>query len=135
MPREAAKKLNESCQTWKRQFPHLQSYPARDVLNHIGDKWSGLIIIVLGQEPLRFAQLRKEIPNISQRMLTQTLRDLEQYGLVIRTVYPTKPPSVEYSLSKLGVSLLPPLWEIVNWANKNYSKILQAKERFIRDNK
>ena len=113
----------------------MYHYPARDVLNHIGNKWGSLIIISLAQEPLRFSQLRKEIPNISQRMLTQALRDLEQDGLVIRTVYPTKPPSVEYSLSKLGVSLLPPLWEMVSWANKNYSKILQARERFIRDNK
>ncbi len=72
---------------------------------------------------------------MSQRVLTQTLRDLEMDGMINRTVYATKPPSVEYSLTALGESLLPPLWELVNWADTYHGKILAARKRFIQEEK
>lgn len=128
--REAARKLNESCRSWREQFPDLTSCPARDVMDYIGAKWSTLVLITLAQRSRRFGELKREIPEISQRVLTQTLRDLEQDGLISRTVFPTKPPSVEYSLTKLGTSLLIPLWELVSWANENHDKIQRARKRF-----
>lgn len=100
-------------------------------MDHIGSKWNTLVLITLSQRPQRFGELKRGIPEISQRVLTQTLRDLEQDGLINRTVYPTKPPSVEYSLTKLGASLLIPLWELVSWANTHHDKIQRSRKRFI----
>ncbi len=80
--------------------------PVRDVLGQLGDKWSTLIIGLLGEKAHRFGELRRSIPDISQRMLTQTLKDLQRDGLVDRTVFATVPPSVEYKLTPLGQSLL-----------------------------
>ena len=78
----------------------------RDVLDRIGDKWSTLILSTLARGPQRFSAVRRAIPDISKRMLTQTFRDLERDGLITRTVFPTKPPSVEYRLTPLGESIL-----------------------------
>lgn len=104
--------------------------PIRDVLNHLGDKWSTLIILFLGKEPHRFGQLRRAIPDISQRMLTQTLRDLQRDGLVSRTVLPTRPPSVEYRLTGLGQSLLDPLLPLIHWADTHHATIREARSAF-----
>ncbi len=76
--------------------------PVRNVLDQLGDKWSVLIITALAERPFRFGELKREIGDISQRMLTQTLRDLQADGMIERTVYPTTPPSVEYKLSPDG---------------------------------
>jgi len=76
--------------------------PVRDVLDKIGDKWSMLLVMTLASGPKRFNQLHREVPDISQKMLTQTLRDLQRDGLVARQVFDTKPPSVEYRLTPLG---------------------------------
>ncbi len=84
---------------------------------------------------MRFGELSREIPGISQRVLTQALRDLERDGLINRTVYPTKPPSVEYNLTPLGKSFLIPLWEFVNWADTNYNTIISARKRFMSEGK
>lgn len=130
---EAARKLNESYCNWKEKFPHLKAYPAKDIFYHIGDKWSISILSIVSLEPYRFGALQRAIPNISQRILTQSLTDLQKDGLINRTVYPTKPPSVEYSLTPLGQSLILPLWQLVDWANVHHDKILHARERFIRD--
>ncbi|MGH6837555.1 MAG: winged helix-turn-helix transcriptional regulator [Methylocella sp.] len=73
--------------------------PVRDVLDRIGDKWSILMIMTLATRPQRFSELHRAIRDISKRMLTQTLRDLERDGLITRHVFPTKPPSVEYRLA------------------------------------
>lgn len=100
-------------------------------MDHIGSKWNTLVIIILSQRPQRFGELKREIPEISQRVLTQTLRNLEQDGLINRVVYPTKPPSVEYSLTMLGESLLIPLWELLSWASANHDKILRARKHFV----
>src|ERR1700721_4765344 len=90
--------------------------PVRDVLDCIGDKWSILMIMTLATRPQRFSELRRPIRDISKRMLTQTLRDLERDGLITRHVFPPTPPSVEYCLSPLGQSLLDPRARLVNWA-------------------
>jgi DNA-binding HxlR family transcriptional regulator len=73
--------------------------PVRDVLDRIGDKWSTLILVTLANGPLRFSAVQRAIPDISKRMLTQTFRDLQRDGLIARTVFPTRPPSVEYRLT------------------------------------
>jgi DNA-binding HxlR family transcriptional regulator len=88
------------------------------------------MVIALADGPRRFNALRRAIPDISQRMLTQTLRDLERDGFVTRAVYPTKPPSVEYALSPLGRSLLEPLAMLVAWAERHHGEIRGARTRF-----
>jgi DNA-binding HxlR family transcriptional regulator len=104
--------------------------PVRDVLDRIGDKWSMLLIMTLATRPRRFSELHRAIRDISKRMLTQTLRDLERDGLITRHVFPTKPPSVEYGLSPLGQSLLDPMASLVDWADRRYSDIHAARVRF-----
>jgi len=76
--------------------------PVRDVMNQIAGKWSTLLLEALAQRPYRFGELRRLVPVISQRRLTQTLRDLQRDGYIDRQVFPTKPPSVEYSMTELG---------------------------------
>lgn len=129
--REAAKKLDERYRAWKEQFQNLDNHPVRDALGQLSGKWHTFVLIMLAQRPLRFGELRREIQDISQRVLTQTLRDLEMDGMINRKVFPTKPPSVEYSLTTLGESFLIPLWALASWANENHAKILKARKRFI----
>lgn len=104
--------------------------PVRQVLDQIGDKWSTLMLLSLSERPYRFGELRRLIPDISQRMLTQTLRDLQRNGLILRTVFPTQPPSVEYRLTPLGESLLEPLHALVRWAETHYGRIQSARRHF-----
>ncbi|MGD9649550.1 MAG: winged helix-turn-helix transcriptional regulator [Dongiaceae bacterium] len=132
---DATRKLQERRRTWKERFQNPQSYPYRDALDRIGGKWIVLILITLALRPWRFGELKREIPEMSQRVLTQALRDLEMDGMIDRTVYATKPPSVEYSLTPLGRSLLPPLWELINWADTNHDRILAARKRFMQEGK
>lgn len=108
----------------------LAACPIRDVLDQIGDKWSTLFISLLGDRPHRFGELRRAVPDISQRMLTQTLRDLQRDGLVSRHVHPTVPPSVEYRLTPLGCSLLEPLGQLIRWAVANHGEIRAARQEF-----
>jgi DNA-binding HxlR family transcriptional regulator len=108
----------------------LADCPIRDVLDQIGDKWSTLFLSLLGERPHRFGELRRAVPDISQRMLTQTLRDLQRDGLVSRHVYPTVPPSVEYRLTPLGVSLLEPLGALICWADLHHAEIRSARSSF-----
>jgi DNA-binding HxlR family transcriptional regulator len=102
----------------------------RDVLKLVGDKWSVLIVAMLGDGPRRFSELRRAIEGISQRMLTLTLRGLERDGLVSRTVFPTIPPRVDYELTKLGLTLLEPIGALAQWAQDNRVAITTARERF-----
>lgn len=102
----------------------------REVLSRVGDKWSVLVVSLLGAGPQRFSELRRSIEGISQRMLTLTLRGLERDGLVTRTVHPTQPPSVEYALTSLGSTLLEPVHALATWARKNRTSIQAARERF-----
>ena len=106
------------------------SCPIRNVLDRIGDKWTMLILVALAAGPRRFGALHRCMPDISKRMLTQTLRNLERDGLATRHVFPTKPPQVEYRLSPLGCSLLQPLAALVGWAEHHYPSIRLARDRF-----
>ncbi len=108
----------------------LDKCPVRQVMQGIFGKWSTLLLLALGERPYRFGELRRLVPDISQRMLTQTLRDLERDGHVYRKVYATKPPSVEYGLTDLGVSMLLPLTELVIWAGDNFAAVDAARQRF-----
>jgi DNA-binding HxlR family transcriptional regulator len=104
----------------------------REVLNRVGDKWSVQIVRALGDEPKRFTELRRSIDAISQRMLTLTLKGLERDGLVARKVHPTTPPSVEYSLTPLGRTLLEPVTALGKWAASNRAAIQTAREKYDR---
>jgi DNA-binding HxlR family transcriptional regulator len=104
--------------------------PIRDVLDRIGDKWSVLIVVQLKDGPVRFGALRRQIGDISQRMLTETLRHLQRDGYISRHVYPTVPPSVEYALTDLGHSLLLPLDQLVEWSAQNHDVVKAARKEF-----
>ena len=107
--------------------------PVRNVLDQLGDKWSVLIITALAHRPYRFGELKREISDISQRMLTQTLRDLQRDGYLTRTVYPTQPPSVEYGLTPLGQSFLALLRSLVQWSTQNHAAIRAARAAYDAD--
>ncbi|AUC14209.1 transcriptional regulator [Tenacibaculum sp. SZ-18] len=92
-------------------------------MNIIGNKWKPIILYLLGNGGLRFGKLLLFIPNISKKVLTQQLRELEEDGLLIRRKFAETPPRVEYSLSEKGVKLLPVLRELSNWAVNNYQDI------------
>jgi DNA-binding HxlR family transcriptional regulator len=100
------------------------------LLQRIGDKWSVLVVETLGSGSKRFNELRREIPSVSQRMLTLTLRNLERDGLVERTVTPTIPPRVDYELTKLGRSLQGPICGLVRWSMDNVGAIHAAREQY-----
>lgn len=104
-----------------------EACPVTDVLRRIGDKWTVLVIVLLGQRRHRFNELHRAIDGISQRMLTRTLRILEQDGLVDREVHPTTPPSVEYGLTRLGATLLQPLSALADWAVTHHDEISAAR--------
>ncbi len=100
------------------------------LLSRIGDKWTVLVVQTLGDGSRRFNELRREIPSVSQRMLTLTLRNLERDGLVRRTVTPSIPPRVDYELTELGKSLQRPICGLATWAMDNVEAIHAAQARF-----
>ena len=105
--------------------------PVRDMLDRIGDKWSILVIIMLGNhDTLRFNQLNQHIGTISQKMLTVTLKTLEADGLVARKLYPQIPPKVEYALTDLGKSLLPAVATLTDWATTHMPTILASRVQY-----
>jgi len=103
--------------------------PSRLVLDRIADKWTALIIQLLSKKTMRYAELQREIGGISQKMLTQTLRSLERDGLVDRKVYPVVPPKVEYSLSRLGRTLIEPLRALCRWSEKHLPELQANRAR------
>ena len=103
--------------------------PSRLVLDRIAEKWTGLVVLVLGDGTLRFGELRERIGGVAPKVLTQTLRGLERDGLVTRKVYAEVPPRVEYTLTDLGHSLREPLAVVQVWAESNVSKVMAARER------
>ena len=109
---------------------NLADCPVRGVLDQVGDKWSTLLVMVLADGPRRFGALRRAVPDISQRMLTQTLRELQRDGLIARQVFPTQPPGVEYRLTPLGRSLVDPLSGLIAWADANYPAIRSARKAY-----
>lgn len=106
--------------------------PVRNVLEALTNKWSMLVITHLKFGEHRFSELKRALPDISQRMLTLTLRNLERDGLVHRKVTPTKPPRVDYRLSELGTSMLHPLHQLSDWALEHRAAIEQSRRRFDR---
>ncbi|MDX2005011.1 MAG: helix-turn-helix domain-containing protein [Meiothermus sp.] len=105
--------------------------PSRQVIAMIADKWSILILWALHQNGrLRYGQLQRTVQGISQKMLTQTLRELERNGLVSRTVYEVVPPQVEYELTPLGKSLRQALSGVCNWAQDNLGAVMGARELY-----
>jgi len=110
---------------------YSQFCPTRELLDRIADKWTTLIIGILSEtDAVRFTELRRTISGISQKMLTQTLRDLERDGLVVRKVYAVVPPRVEYSLSPLGRTLRAPLNALAAWSEEHMAAVKKAQERY-----
>ncbi len=109
--------------------------PIRNILARIGDKWSLLVIYTLDKsenESVRFKELQRKIPDISQKMLTVTLRTLEEDGYVTRTVYPEVPPRVEYTLTDRAKSLLPHVDSLIGWALENAGAIMKDRKEAVR---
>ncbi len=108
--------------------------PIRNILSHISDKWSLVVIYTLSKEerPMRFNALQRENPDISQKVLTSTLRTLENDGLVKRKVYAEVPPRVEYSLTERAQSLLPYINNLIAWAKDNMEEILKDRKKNLR---
>lgn len=125
-----ADRLKELLESWRGLKFDPDRCPVRSLLAQLGDKWTILVLIILSQGPRRFSEICREIPDISKRMLTETLRELERNGLVARTVFPTKPPSVEYRLTDLGGSLLEPLVGLIVWANENLERVEATRSQF-----
>jgi DNA-binding HxlR family transcriptional regulator len=107
----------------------VEDCPAREILDRVGDKWSVLVIVLLGQRTHRFNELHRAVDGISQRMLTLTVRALQRDGLVSRTIYATVPARVDYELTELGRTLLVPLGALYDWANTHRDDIQAARER------
>lgn len=107
----------------------LNSHPyLRQTLDLIADKWTVAVIYLLSQGTKRYGELQRDIGDVSQRMLTRTLRNLEQNGLVQRKVYPVVPPMVEYSLTPLGKTLVEPLKALCNWAMEHFHEVETARK-------
>jgi DNA-binding HxlR family transcriptional regulator len=102
------------------------------ILARVGDKWTVLVVMMLGDGPKRFNEIRRSVDGISQQMLTRTLRALERDGMVTRTIYPTIPPQVEYELTPLGRSLREPVLALGSWAQKHIPCIDAARVEFDR---
>lgn len=124
--------LIASFELWQSLGHDAERCPVRDVLDRLGDKWTTLILIALAAGPNRFGQLRRAVPDISKRMLSQSLRNLERDGLITRHVIPSKPPGVEYRLAELGRSLLEPMAALIAWAERSHPQIRDARVRFDR---
>lgn len=116
--RPSKKHLSENCQA------------VSQVLSRVGDKWSVLVVSILGKGPMRFNELKRAVDGVSQRMLTLTLRALERDGLVTRTVFPSVPPRVDYELTTLGRSLLSPVSALTAWALDHRGDIDTARRKF-----
>ena len=112
--------------------PLFPQCPVRNVLSRIGDRWSLLVLLALHDkaEAMRFSDLCRAIPDVSQKMLTSTLRKLEADDLLSRTVYPEVPPRVEYKLTKRGKTLIPLLNQLVDWSLENMDAIIRHRKKY-----
>jgi DNA-binding HxlR family transcriptional regulator len=119
-------RLNEA----RAKYGAISSCPVRDVIDVISGRWSSLLMLALAEHPHRFGELRRLVPDISQRMLTQTLHELQRDGYVHREVFPTKPPGVEYSLTDLGRSMFEALNVLISWADENHAAVTAARLDF-----
>ena len=113
------------------KFSMVEICPIRNVISRFGDKWSLLIILILSEnEKLRFNQLGKLIPDISTKVLSSTLKTLEADNLIKRTVYPEVPPRVEYNLTETGISLVPIINQLTQWALDNMKSIIAHRKKY-----
>lgn len=112
--------------------PRFPDCPIRNVIARLGNRWSILVLLTLEPKTsaMRYRDIQKSIPDISQKMLTRTLRSLEADGLVERIAYAEVPPRVEYSLTSRGRSLIPPLNSPINWAMENLNGIISDRKKF-----
>ncbi|WP_323747766.1 winged helix-turn-helix transcriptional regulator [Catenulispora rubra] len=101
--------------------------PSRQIFERISDRWTGIVLMALEDGTLRFSELKRKVEGVSQKMLTQTLRALERDGLVTREVFPTVPVTVEYTLTRLGASLLATVQQVRAWAYANIEEIDAAR--------
>lgn len=109
---------------------NIANCPVREVIQGVSGKWRSLLMMALAEQPYRFGELRRLVPDISQRMLTQTLHDLQRDGYVHREVFPTKPPGVEYSLTDLGRSMFGAFHQLILWAELNHDAVREARAAF-----
>lgn len=112
------------------QWDIREGCEVRQILDRVADKWSLMVISLLGHRTLRFTELKREIEGISQRMLTVTLRHLERDGLIERTVHPVVPPRVDYELTDLGCGLIETIQSLVRWTESNQEAIVRARLDF-----
>lgn len=110
--------------------PFNASCPSQDILALIGSKWSMLLLCILAEGPVRSGELGRRAGGISQKMLTQTLRELERHGIVHRRDYSEVPPRVEYSLTPLGRSLAQLVRQIEEWVESNYSRMTRVVQSY-----
>lgn len=113
---------------------HFPDCPIRNVIARIGDRWSILILLTLepAEKPIRFKEIQHAIPDISQKMLSRTLRDLEADGFIVRHAYAEVPPRVEYELTPRARTLTPLLNDLVGWAASNLAGIVKDREQFYK---
>ncbi len=110
-----------------------ENCPLRQMFDLVGDRWSSIVLFVIGDETKRYSDLQKQIPGVSKKMLTQTLRNLEQAGLLSRKVYAVVPPKTEYRLTPLGKSILEPITALANWAADHQDELSRIQaERLAR---
>ncbi|OKZ14487.1 MAG: transcriptional regulator [Bacteroides sp. 43_108] len=111
----------------------IEICPIRNVIARFGNKWAFLVLYTINEnEVVRFSELCKAIPDVSSRMLSETLRVLEADGFISRKVYPVVPPKVEYRLTRLGVSLIPHIVALTEWAQQNMDEIVANRKSFRR---
>jgi DNA-binding HxlR family transcriptional regulator len=129
-PKKAVKSLSSGCSTVKND-PALDSL-VEEIIGRVADKWTMIILEVLEEHgKARFSQIAKQVPGISQKMLTKTLRLMERDGLVIRTIYPVVPPHVDYCLTDLGKSLGGAFCGVWLWAEEHHAAIERARAAFV----
>jgi DNA-binding HxlR family transcriptional regulator len=129
-PKNAVKSLSSGCSTVKND-PALDSL-VEEIIGRVADKWTMIILEVLEEHSkARFSQIAKQVPSISQKMLTKTLRLMERDGLVIRTIYPVVPPHVDYCLTDLGKSLGGAFCGVWLWAEEHHAAIERARAAFV----
>lgn len=126
--RERTSALATTLRGAKAKYGAVSNCPVRDIVDVISGRWSSLLMIALAEQPYRFGELRRLVPDISQRMLTQTLQALQRDGYVHREVFPTKPPGVEYSLTDLGHSMFGALRVLLQWAEDNHQAVMAARD-------
>ncbi|OOF60031.1 winged helix-turn-helix transcriptional regulator [Rodentibacter myodis] len=103
--------------------------PSRQILQHLTGRWGALVLVTLHSGTKRFSELRREINGVSERMLTKTLQELEEDGMLIRKSYNTVPPHVDYTLTEFGTQASQKMFELVDWIETNLSDILRNKKR------